>query len=140
MADMFAENSQVSDAAAILTPEEALVAALAFMSASDGDLGPEEQSYIRDICADDPELVKRGVDYYVQHTFEELVDNLPVMDGQQKLCMLANCIEIAMTDGVLEDVEMYMSRHLAAGLGLSEEDHELVTRVLLAKNQLSVFF
>lgn len=121
-----------------LEPMEAFAAALMFMATSDDEIAQNEDDYIRAICHDDEEVLRKGFEYYNNHSFEELVDILKMMDHQQKLCVWSNMLELGMSDGVLHSVEQRMLSDLGKKINLEEQEMEAIRGVLLVKNQTSV--
>jgi hypothetical protein len=120
-----------------ISPFLGLVIILMFIATVDNDIAPEEQEFITRFCAGDDELYNKAYAYYQKHTFEETIGAL-ALNGQQKMCYLANIIELAMIDGVFDSREQKMIRGFANAADLTESEVRTIRDVLLVKNQLSV--
>lgn len=120
-----------------ISPLLGLVIILMFIAAVDDDIADVEQEFISRFCGDDGELYNRAYDYYQINTFEETIAALR-LDEQQKMCCLANILELAMIDGVFDSREQKMIRCFSDAVGLTEDQVRTIRDVLLIKNQLSV--
>ena len=128
--DETAEGQQIS-------PLLGLAVILMFVATVDNDIADEEEAFIKHFCDFDGELYDKAYDYYQKHTFEDTIGAL-ALNGQQKMCYLANIIELAMVDGVFDSREQKMIRNFADAAGLTESEVRTIRDVLLVKNQLSV--
>jgi len=122
----------------VLSPYVAATALLIFMATADGDISAEEEKYIKRFCGDDKAILGPAYDYYNGHEFADLLKILTKMDHQQKMCVLANAMDVSMVDGVLHKIEQEMMLKCARTVGLSDEDIGRVREILLVKNQISV--
>ncbi len=120
-----------------ISPLFGLLVILMFIATVDDDIADEEQEFISRFCGDDRELYKRAYDYYRSNTFAETIAALQ-LDEQQKMCCLANILELAMIDGVFDSREQKMIKSFTGALGMSETKIRAVENVLLIKNQTSV--
>ncbi|MCK4983590.1 MAG: TerB family tellurite resistance protein [Victivallaceae bacterium] len=125
-----AEGQQIS-------PLLGLAVILMFVATVDDDIADEEQEFIKRFCDFDNELYDKAYDYYRKHTFEDTIGAL-ALNGQQKMCYLANIIELAMVDGVFDSREQKMIRRFSNAADLTESEVRTIRDVLLMKNQLSV--
>ena len=71
-------------------------------------------------------------------TFEDLLSELTYIDQPQKLCILANIMEICMKDGVLRTSEQNLIAQFATAMDLTDEVVQTIRDTLLIKNQTSV--
>ena len=117
---------------------EGLAASLMYISASDKGIAREEDQYIREICNNNKNLLKSALQYFKTHTFDELLLSLRDLNHEQKLCFLANMMELGMCDGVLHRSEMDLIRSFCNHMELSEDEYDTIKQVLLIKNKLSV--
>jgi tellurite resistance protein len=122
-----------------LSPAAVFAAALMFVASVDAEIDAEEKAYIERFWPATGPVYEAAVVFHNAHSAEELFPALAALSHQQKLCVLANAIEIAMSDGALRRAEQHMIRDLAAAAGLDEKDSRAAYDVLLIKNQISVF-
>jgi len=120
-----------------ISPFLGLVIILMFIATADNDIAAEEQEFITRFCAGDDELYNKAYAYYQKHTFDDSIGAL-ALNGQQKMCYLANIIELAMIDGVFDSREQKMIKRFANAADLTESEVRTIRDVLLVKNQLSV--
>lgn len=122
----------------VLSPMEGLAAALFYMSKTDNKMDAVEGDYIKRICGGDKKLFKNALEYYRKNNFKYLMRDLGYIDEDQKLCILANLIEIAMTDGVLHRTERDIIHKFVREMNIAESDYKKLFDVLLVKNQVSI--
>ena len=124
-----ADNEQIS-------PFLGLVIVMMFVATVDNDIADEEKELIIRFCADDT-LYNKAYEYYKNGTFEEILAALR-LNEQQKMCYLANLLELAMVDGAFDSREQKMIRRFAEAADLTDSQAQTIRDVLLIKNQLSV--
>ena len=124
-----ADNEQIS-------PFLGLVIIMMFVATVDNDIADEEKELIIRFCADDA-LYNKAYEYYQNGTFEEILAALR-LNEQQKMCYLANLLELAMVDGAFDSREQKMIRRFAEAADLTDSQAQTIRDVLLIKNQLSV--
>ncbi len=122
-----------------LSPIVGMAAAMMFMAATDNEIVQSEDDCIRYAVGNDKAVLKSGLDYYHNHSFQELLNALK-LDRQQALCILANIMEVAMADGVLHSNQQQMIKDFADSKGIDAQEFEAVRDVLLIKNQISVLY
>ena len=122
-----------------LSPAAVFAAALMFVASVDAEINPEEKAYIERIWPATGPVYEAAVIFHNAHNAEDLLPALPALSHQQKRCVLANAIDIAMSDGALRRAEQQVIRDLASAAGLDEQDIRTTYDVLLVKNQISVF-
>jgi uncharacterized tellurite resistance protein B-like protein len=126
-----------TDGAHHISPLLGLVTILMFVAAVDEDIAKDEQEFIECFCGDDSELYNKAYDYYLKYTLEEILGRL-ALNEQQKMCYLANILELAMVDGAYDSREQKMIRTFSNAVGLDKTKIRTIQDVLLIKNQLSV--
>ncbi len=129
-----------ADAAAKpLTPFLGFAAALQAMVEVDGSVDGEETHVLRRVVGSN-EVVAQALDYLRRHGAEALQRELgELLDKRQKLCLLANLIEVAMVDGYLRGDEQQLLLAFLQALGIDQEAYETIYEVLAIKNNLSIF-
>ena len=115
-----------------------MAAALMFVSTADDEIATEEDRYIVTVCNNNKTLMQAALQYYKKHSFDELLIAMSGMNREQKLCCLANMMEIAMCDGVLHRSEIKIIKQFCNYMELSDDEYDTVKQVLMIKNKLSV--
>ncbi len=122
-----------------LTPMTGLAAALMHVAMADGKVAPEEDRYIIAACQGDQALLQAALAYFKGHTYAELLADLKgILRHEQRLCILANLMELGMSDGTLRSSEQQLMRDFVAAMGLSEDELETIRQVLIIKNRTSI--
>jgi len=121
-----------------LTPMQFMAAALMYVAASDGSIGKDEDSYILRVFSGDNNVLQAALQFYKSHAADQLFDLAKTLDEEQKLCILANMVEIAMRDESYHRVEQIMIRNFMDKAGISKDNLKAISNVLMVKNNLSV--
>ncbi|MFZ2654862.1 MAG: TerB family tellurite resistance protein [Victivallales bacterium] len=121
-----------------LTPMQFMAAALMYVSASDGSIDKDEDSYILRVFPGDNNVLQAALQFYKSHSAEQLFDFSSCLNDEQKVCILANMVEIAMRDESYHRVEQIMIRSYMEKAGISKDNLKAISSVLLVKNNLSV--
>ncbi|MBL6455249.1 TerB family tellurite resistance protein [Belnapia sp. T6] len=121
-----------------LTPRTCLAVSLIYCMAADGEMDEEEIGHL--IAALGRGTTRGQLDAalrYARATKPDqfLADATPRLRPEQRLCILLNMIDSAMSDGEAEQGEQELVRRFATAWGLSEEALAPHFRTLVAKNQ-----
>ena len=134
-----AEVSPEEPPSEALPPMMAMAAALMYVAAVDGEVAKEENRYIANLRGIDKEGLDTALAYYRSHSFEELLQSsLSNLSEEQNLCVLANMLEVGMSDGVLHKSEIKLAKEFGRSVGIDSEKYSAVKQVLLVKNKISV--
>ena len=125
-------------AKATLTPLEILAVALMYVSSCDNKISEDEDKYIVEIFRGNKPVLESALAYYKTHRYEEFLVNLGALKEKQKLCILANMIEIAMKDSALHRTEQEYFRKFVEASGLKDEQYKAINSVLYVKNSTGV--
>ncbi len=117
-----------------------LAAAMMYVASVDDDISKEEDYYIIAMMGNDRAVLTAGLAYYKSHTFDELVTELNSISNEQKLCFLANMMELGMKDGVLHSSELELMRKFSDAMQITEDQYNTIKQVLLIKNKTSVLY
>lgn len=120
----------------------ALAVALMHVAIGDREIQDEENRYIVNMFKDSPALLKEAHSIYKSMPCEQFFDLIAAHDfleRQQKLCILANMIEIAMIDGAYHSTEQRVVELFMDRCGVSRGDFDAILSTLLVKNDLSAF-
>ena len=120
-----------------ISPLVGLITILMFIAAVDGEIADEEQSHIFSLCQQDEALYNQAYEYYKNNSYEDVLASL-ALNEQQKLCCLANILELAMVDGVYDSSEQKLIKVFTKAVDLPVDKVRAIEDVLLIKNQLSV--
>ncbi len=122
-----------------LTPFVAFCAALYSMMEVDGMADAEERHQLERLVGR-PEIVTRAIEYLRRDGVDKLLEELPkVLDKEQRLCLMANLVELAMIDGYLRGAEQVLLQRFLKVLQLSTENYDAIYEILTIKNDLSGF-
>ncbi len=133
------EGEEVGNPASSLPPMMAMAAALMYVSAVDGEVAKEENRYIANLRGMGKEGLYEALEYFRAHSFDELLQSsLSNLSEEQNLCVLANMLEVGMSDGILHKSEIELAKKFAEHAGIGKEEYNAVKQVLLVKNKISV--
>jgi uncharacterized tellurite resistance protein B-like protein len=121
-----------------LTPLETLAVALMYVSSSDSKISEEEDRYIVEVFKENKPVLGTALAYYRAHRYEEFLRNIGSLNENQKLCVLANMVEIAMRDSSLHRTEQEYLRKFVEASGLKDEQYKAIRSVLYVKNWTGV--
>ncbi|WP_239002754.1 tellurite resistance TerB family protein [Rhodovastum atsumiense] len=124
-----------------LTPRNCLVISLIYCMGADGEIDPEEVGHLTSVLGrgasrDQLDACLRYV--RVTQPAQFLATVAPQLRPDQKLCILLNMIDSAMSDGDAEPGEQRLIIDFAQAFGLAEAEIEPHFRTLARKNDRSV--
>ena len=137
MFGMFKSQSASLD----LTPRSCLVVSLIYCMGADGEMDEEEIGHLvsvlgRGATRDQLNAALRYVRAIQPHQF--LMDSNARLRPDQKLCIILNMIDSAMSDGEAEPGEQRLVMQFAETWGVSQAALEPHFRTLVAKNDRAV--
>ncbi len=137
MFGMFKSQSAALD----LTPRNCLAVSLIYCMASDGEMDEEEVGHLLSVLG--RSATRQQLDAALRYARtvrpeQFLADATPRLRPDQRLCILLNMIDSAMSDGEAEQGEQDLVRRFSEAWGLSEEALTPHFRTLVAKNQRTV--
>ena len=137
MFGMFKTQSPAFD----LTPRNSLAAALLYTMASDGEMDQEEVGHLISVMGS--RATRQDVDAalrYVRSTppAEFAQAAAQRLRPDQRLCIILNMIDSAMSDGQAEAQEQELIMNMVRAFGVSEAELEHHFRPLVAKNDRAV--
>lgn len=136
MFSMFKSQSSLD-----LTPRNCLAVSLLYCMASDGEIDPEEIGHLMSVLGRN--ATRQQLDAVLRYTrstqsTQFLTDAAPKLRPEQKLCIVLNMIDSAMSDGEAEPGEERLIMEFAQAFGLSESELTPHFRTLVAKNDRAV--
>ena len=109
-----------------------------YIASSDGSISREEDRYILEVFCGNNDILQPALKYYKTHSADQLFESAGSLSDEQKLCILANLIEIAMRDDSYHSVEQVLIRKFMEKARISKDNMKAIANVLLVKNNLSV--
>lgn len=141
-----------SDSGAAMTPHKAFACSLIYCMGADGEMDPEEVGHLLSVLggessgggigvgANNRALLDSAVRYCRQNRFENfLAEAAPLLTDAQKLCILTNMVDSAMSDGQAEMQEQELIGKAQQAFGISDEQFRPFFEVILMKNDRTVF-
>ncbi|WP_336489471.1 TerB family tellurite resistance protein [Methylobacterium nigriterrae] len=134
-------NMFKSQASLDLTPRNCLATSLIYCMASDGEIDPEEVGHLMSVIGRN--ATRQQFDAVLRYTrstqpAQFLAEAAPRLRPEQKLCIVLNMIDSAMSDGEAEPGEERLIMQFAQAFGLSEAELTPHFRTLVAKNDRAV--
>lgn len=128
-------------AALDLTPRNCLAASLLYCMGADGEMDEEEIGHLVSVLGRG--ATRQQVDAalrYVRGTqpAQFLADSAAKLRPEQRLCILLNMIDSAMSDGEAEQGEQQLVMQFAAAWGITEAELTPYFKALVAKNDRAV--
>ncbi|MGF3025232.1 TerB family tellurite resistance protein [Methylobacterium aquaticum] len=124
-----------------LTPRTCLAVSLIYCMGADGEIDPEEIGHLMSVLGRN--ATRQHLDSAVRYVratqpAQFLADAAPRLRPDQKLCIILNMIDSAMSDGEAEPGEQQLIMQFAQAFGLSENDLTPYFQTLVAKNDRAV--
>ena len=114
-------------------------AAMHALIQADGKVDEAELTML-DLIVDDSKMLAAGLECWRRLGTERLVAEIAnTFNPEQKLCLMINLLEVAVTDGYLRSHEKVLLKQLRDGIGVDREEFSAAYRVIMTKNNLSVF-
>ena len=124
-----------------LTPRNCLTASLLYCMASDGEMDPEEIGHLLSVMGEGAtrEALNTAMRYCKATPAEQFAAEAATrLRPEQKLCILLNMIDSAMSDGEAEPEEQQLVMGFMRAFGMTEAELEPHFRTLSAKNDRAV--
>lgn len=128
-------------AALDLTPRNCLAVGLLYCMGADGEMDEEEIGHLVSVLGRG--ATRQQVDAAVRYVratqpAQFLADATPRLRQDQRLCIVLNMIDSAMSDGEAEPQEQQLIMQFAQSWGLSEAEMTPYFKALVAKNDRAV--
>jgi uncharacterized tellurite resistance protein B-like protein len=138
---MFGLFKSQSAAAFDLTPRNCLAASLLYCMGADGEMDEEEIGHLVSVLGRG--ATRQQVDAAVRYVratqpAQFLAEATPRLRPDQRLCILLNMIDSAMSDGEAEQGEQRLVMQFAETWGLPESELTPYFKALVAKNDRAV--
>ncbi len=140
------------DTSEAMTPHFAFATALIYCMAADGEMDNEEVGHLLSVLGGSSEngtigvgannrvLLDRAVKYARKNPIEKFIQEaVPVLTDAQKMSILLNLIDSALSDGQAEPEEQVLIGKLQDAFGISDERFRPYFEVMTLKCDRSVF-
>jgi uncharacterized tellurite resistance protein B-like protein len=124
-----------------LTPRNCLAVSLIYCMGADGEMDEEEVGHLLSVLG--RSATRQQLETVLRYTratqpTQFLADAAPRLRPEQKLCIILNMIDSAMSDGEAEPGEQRLVMQFAEAFGLTEAELTPYFRTLVAKNDRAV--
>jgi uncharacterized tellurite resistance protein B-like protein len=141
-----------SDQGQKLTPHLAFATCLIYVMAADGEMDSEEVGHLLSVLggaregnaigvgANNKALLDQAVRTARSKPIEQfLAEATPLLTDAQRMCILLNLIDSAMSDGEAEPEEQHLIGKIQQSFGITDERFAPFFDVLMAKNDRTIF-
>lgn len=135
---VIAENGSGPGEPGGLTPVEVFCACLLAVVQEDGRVADEELEALERLIPD-PAQWTAAAEIGATRGKERLLTDTKTLNRSQQRCLLANLLAASMSDGWLRGVEQVEIERFRLAMSIRTEDYASIYRVLMAKDDLSVF-
>lgn len=123
------------------TPRNCLAASLIYCMKADGEIDQEEVGHLMSVLGRN--ATRQQLDAVLRYTRSTppeqfLAEAAPGLRPDQRLCIILNMIDSAMSDGETEQGEQRLIMQFARSFGLTEAELTPHFRTLVAKNDRAV--
>lgn len=141
-----------SDQGQTMTPHLAFATALIYVMGADGEMDNEEIGHLLSVLGGAKEGNSIGVGANNRALLDQAVriartkpldqflkEATPLLTDAQKMCILLNLVDSAMSDGEAEREEQQLIARIQEAFGISDERFSPFFDALMAKNDRSIF-
>lgn len=122
-----------------VSPQIILAVAMMFVSSVDKTIAPEENAYIANIFKNNTAVANKALAIYKSTSYEDFLKIARKdLTNDQKMCIMANMLEIAMIDGTYLSEEQEVVEKFVSLMGISRMNYNNIMNALLVKNNISV--
>ena len=126
-----------------LNPTLCVATAMLYMMSSDGDIAEEEMHYLSmtlQSFGDPQELVDTASKYARKNTLDVFLKEAnALLSADQKMTILANLIDILLSDGSAEEEEQELFFSFVDAFGVSEDNIQPYIDIISVKNDFAIF-
>jgi uncharacterized tellurite resistance protein B-like protein len=126
-----------------LTPTVAVATAMIYMMSSDGEIAEEEMHYLTmtlQSFGDPQELVNIASKYARKNDLERFLKEANgILNYDQKMTILANLIDVLLSDGTAEEEEQELFYAFVEAFGVTDEEIQPYIDIISVKNDFAIF-
>ena len=129
----------MADDVAELNPSLIMAASLIYMSSIDGTIAQQEWGQLKTVVGGDDDLLEAGLDYVRDTPLDKfLQDASPMLNAEQKKCVLLNVYDSLLSDGSIEPEETKLFDKFLDQFGVSKDSLSSDLATLAVKNNTKV--
>ena len=118
-----------------MTPSRALVVGMLYMMSVDGEMAKEEIGQINSALRGSKHVLPQALKYVKRTKFPDFMNAVvPVLNHQQRSCILVNVADCMMSDGRIDRLEQDLFRRMLSGFEVSESQFKKHFSHLTIKN------
>ncbi len=122
-----------------LTPYLAVVVAIIYMMAVDGDISDHESSQLQSVIGTDDHTLQRAVAYAQTHEVDQFLNEAPLLlDEDARQCLLINVADSLMADGEMQKVELALFERMLSAFGHTKATFQPHFDAIATKGKTSV--
>jgi len=126
-----------------LTPTVAVATAMIYMMSSDGEIAEEEMHYLAmtlQSFGEPQEIIDMASKYARKNNLDKfLVEANRLLNSDQKMTILANLIDVLLSDGSAEEEEQDLFYAFVEAFGVSDEEIQPYIDIISVKNDFASF-
>ena len=126
-----------------LTPTIAVATAMIYMMSSDGEIAEEEMHYLAmtlQSFGDPQEIIDNASKYARKNNLDSyLKEANGMLSADQKMTILANLIDVLLSDGTAEEEEQELFYTFVEAFGVSDEEIQPYIDIISIKNDFAIF-
>jgi len=126
-----------------LTPTIAVATAMIYMMSSDGEIAEEEMHYLAmtlQSFGDPQEIIDIASKYAKKNNLDRfLQESNKMLTNDQKMTILANLIDVLLSDGAAEEEEQDLFYAFVEAFGVTDEEIQPYIDIISVKNDFAIF-
>lgn len=132
-------SRSISSDSVRLTPQLAVVVAVLYMMAVDGDISDRESSQLQSVVGADSDILHLAIAYAESRSVDQFIAEAPpLLDAKGRVCLLMNVCDSLMADGDLAPAEMALFDRLLGAFGHSRASFGPYFDIIASKDRMSV--
>ena len=122
-----------------ISPQIILATAMMYVASVDKNITTEENTYLVTIFRSNPGILNKALAVHKRTSYEDFLKIARKdLTTDQKTCIMANMVEIAMIDGTYSGEEQDIVEKFVSSMGISRMTYNSIMNALLVKNNISV--
>jgi uncharacterized tellurite resistance protein B-like protein len=120
------------------SPFVGLLASLMFVASHDGSIDAAEDLLIKSVAGGDDAALSSALALYRACEPNSLASALSALASDDRLCIVANMLDVAMSDGVLKSSEQRFISGFASSMGVSQDEYGTLRDALFLKARVAL--
>ncbi len=126
-----------------LTPTVAVATAMIYMMSSDGEIAEEEMHYLAmtlQSFGNPQEIIDMASKYAKKNNLGVFLrESNKMLNDDQKMTILANLIDVLLSDGAAEEEEQELFYRFTEAYGVSDDEIQPYIDIISVKNDFAIF-